>query len=68
MALSPEELLQSRPDSAEASLDCVQVALVSAAAGAVGLVVGQLLKNVYGCTVIGSAGTDDKVRGGLATA
>lgn len=40
----------------------VQVALVSAAAGAVGLVVGQLLKNVYGCKVIGSAGSDDKVR------
>lgn len=39
----------------------MQVALVSAAAGAVGLVVGQLLKNVYGCKVIGSAGTDDKV-------
>jgi NADPH-dependent curcumin reductase CurA len=39
----------------------LQVALVSAAAGAVGLVVGQLLKNVYGCKVIGSAGTDDKV-------
>jgi NADPH-dependent curcumin reductase CurA len=38
-----------------------QVALVSAAAGAVGLVVGQLLKNVYGCKVIGSAGSDDKV-------
>jgi NADPH-dependent curcumin reductase CurA len=42
----------------------VQVALVSAAAGAVGLVVGQLLKNVYGCKVIGSAGSDDKVREG----
>jgi NADPH-dependent curcumin reductase CurA len=39
----------------------LQVALVSAAAGAVGLVVGQLLKHVYGCKVIGSAGTDDKV-------
>jgi hypothetical protein len=39
----------------------LQVALVSAAAGAVGLVVGQLLKNVYGCRVIGSAGSDDKV-------
>jgi hypothetical protein len=42
----------------------MQVALVSAAAGAVGLVVGQLLKNVYGCKVIGSAGSDDKVRMG----
>lgn len=39
-----------------------EVALVSAAAGAVGLVVGQLLKNVYGCRVIGSAGSDDKVK------
>jgi NADPH-dependent curcumin reductase CurA len=39
-----------------------EVAFVSAAAGAVGLTVGQLLKNVYGCTVIGSAGSDEKVR------
>jgi hypothetical protein len=49
----------------------LQVALVSAAAGAVGLVVGQLLKNVYGCKVIGSAGSDDKVSmpvGGLLPA
>jgi hypothetical protein len=38
-----------------------EVAFVTAASGAVGLVVGQLLKNVYGCTVIGSAGSDDKV-------
>jgi NADPH-dependent curcumin reductase CurA len=42
-----------------------EVAFVSAAAGAVGLVVGQLLKNVYGCTVIGSAGSEEKVRGVL---
>lgn len=34
---------------------------MTAASGAVGLLVGQLLKNVYGCTVIGSAGSDDKV-------
>jgi NADPH-dependent curcumin reductase CurA len=39
-----------------------EVAFVSAAAGAVGLTVGQLLKNVHGCTVIGSAGSDEKVR------
>lgn len=39
-----------------------EVAFVSGAAGAVGLVAGQLLKHVYGCKVIGSAGTDDKVR------
>lgn len=38
-----------------------EVAFVTAASGAVGLIVGQLLKNVYGCTVIGSAGSDDKV-------
>jgi NADPH-dependent curcumin reductase CurA len=38
-----------------------EVAFVSGAAGAVGLVAGQLLKNVYGCKVIGSAGSDDKV-------
>lgn len=29
--------------------------------GAVGTLVGQLLKNVYGCKVVGSAGSDDKV-------
>jgi NADPH-dependent curcumin reductase CurA len=39
-----------------------EVAFVSGAAGAVGLVAGQLLKHVYGCKVIGSAGSDDKVR------
>lgn len=33
---------------------------VTAASGAVGQVVGQLAK-VYGCRVVGSAGTDDKV-------
>lgn len=38
-----------------------EVAFVTAASGAVGLVAGQLLKNVYGCKVIGSAGSDDKV-------
>lgn len=31
--------------------------------GAVGYVVGQLCKNVYGCKVVGSAGSDDKVGG-----
>eukprot|EP00798_Chlamydomonas_sp_ICE-L_P021424 gene21424-28388_t len=38
-----------------------ETAFVSGAAGAVGCIVGQLLKNVYGCRIIGSAGTDDKV-------
>jgi NADPH-dependent curcumin reductase CurA len=38
-----------------------EVAYISAAAGAVGQVAGQLLKNVYGCRVVGSAGGDDKV-------
>lgn len=36
-------------------------AFVSGAAGAVGYIVGQLLKNVYGCRVVGSAGSDEKV-------
>lgn len=34
---------------------------VTAAAGAVGQVVGQLAK-VYGCRVVGSAGSDEKVK------
>lgn len=34
---------------------------VTAAAGAVGQIVGQLAK-VYGCRAVGSAGTDEKVR------
>mmetsp|Transcript_13590 Transcript_13590/g.23897 ORF Transcript_13590/g.23897 Transcript_13590/m.23897 type:complete len:352 (-) Transcript_13590:62-1117(-) len=38
-----------------------ETVFVSGAAGAVGLIVGQLCKNVYGCTVVGSAGTDAKV-------
>jgi NADPH:quinone reductase len=37
-----------------------EVAFVSGAAGAVGLVVGQLLKHVHGCRVLGSAGTNEK--------
>lgn len=39
-----------------------EVAFVSGAAGAVGLVAGQLLKTKYGCKVIGSAGSNEKVR------
>lgn len=38
-----------------------ETAFISAAAGAVGQVAGQLLKNVYGCRVVGSAGSPDKV-------
>jgi hypothetical protein len=30
-------------------------------AGAVGVIVGQLCKHVYGCKVVGAAGSDDKV-------
>lgn len=37
------------------------VAYVSGAAGGVGMVAGQILKHVYGCRVIGSAGSDAKV-------
>ena len=35
---------------------------MSGAAGAVGSIAGQLLKKVYGLKVIGSAGSDEKVR------
>jgi hypothetical protein len=38
-----------------------ETAYVSAASGAVGQVVGQLLKRVYGCRVVGSAGSAGKV-------
>lgn len=38
-----------------------QTLWVSAAAGAVGSMVGQIAKNVYNCTVIGSAGGEMKV-------
>ena len=38
-----------------------QTAYVSGAAGSVGVIVCQLLKRVYGCRVIGSAGTKEKV-------
>jgi NADPH:quinone reductase len=38
-----------------------ETVFVSAAAGAVGSVVGQLAK-IHGCYVVGSAGSDDKVR------
>jgi NADPH-dependent curcumin reductase CurA len=37
-----------------------EVIWVSAASGAVGSVVGQLAKNVYGCTTVGSAGGETK--------
>ncbi len=37
------------------------MAFVDAAAGAVGHVAGQLLKNVYNCRVVGSAGSQQKV-------
>lgn len=37
------------------------VVVVSGAAGAVGAVFGQLCKNVVGCTVYGSAGTEEKL-------
>ncbi len=38
-----------------------ETVFVSAAAGAVGQIVGQIAK-LKGCRVVGSAGTDDKVR------
>ena len=37
-----------------------EVVVVNGSAGAVGSLVGQIAKNI-GCTVIGFAGTDDKV-------
>ena len=39
-----------------------EIILVSGAAGAVGSMVGQIAKGVYGATVIGSAGGPEKVR------
>jgi len=39
-----------------------EVVLVNAAAGAVGSIVCQIAKNVYGCKVIGVAGSDAKCR------
>lgn len=38
-----------------------ETAYVSAASGAVGQVAGQLLKKVYGCRVVGSAGSQEKL-------
>ncbi|KAI9137744.1 NADPH dependent alkenal/alkenone reductase [Paraphysoderma sedebokerense] len=38
-----------------------ETVLISAAAGGVGQIVGQICKNVYGCRVVGIAGTDAKV-------
>nr|ACL13981.1 NADPH dependent alkenal/alkenone reductase [Dunaliella salina] len=38
-----------------------ETVFVSGAAGAVGMIVGQMCKNVYGCKVVGSAGSEDKV-------
>lgn len=35
---------------------------ISSAAGAVGTVVGMMAKNVFGCKVIGSCGSDEKVK------
>jgi len=40
-----------------------ETVFVSAAAGAVGQIVGQIAK-LKGCRVVGSAGTDDKVTAG----
>lgn len=40
--------------------DAPEVVFVSAASGAVGQIVGQLAKKVYGCKVIGSAGGEEK--------
>jgi len=39
-----------------------QVIFVSAASGAVGSLVGQLAKRIFGCTVIGSAGGNEKCK------
>ncbi|KAJ9507848.1 hypothetical protein QJQ45_021225, partial [Haematococcus lacustris] len=38
-----------------------ETVFVSGAAGAVGIIVGQLCKNVYGCKVVGSAGSPEKI-------
>ncbi|XP_072543615.1 prostaglandin reductase 1-like isoform X2 [Salminus brasiliensis] len=46
-----EEVLQAKPG---------EIVLVSAAAGAVGTMVGQICK-IKGCKVVGSAGSEDKV-------
>ncbi|KAF5829915.1 NADPH dependent alkenal/alkenone reductase [Dunaliella salina] len=38
-----------------------ETVFISGAAGAVGMIVGQMCKNIYGCKIVGSAGSDDKV-------
>jgi len=42
--------------------EAVETIFVSSASGAVGSMVGQIAKNVYGCNVVGSAGGPEKVR------
>eukprot|EP01062_Namystynia_karyoxenos_P074010 TRINITY_DN70821_c0_g1_i1.p1 TRINITY_DN70821_c0_g1~~TRINITY_DN70821_c0_g1_i1.p1 ORF type:complete len:531 (+),score=206.89 TRINITY_DN70821_c0_g1_i1:92-1594(+) len=55
--LRPKKAARKGKDGAEPKRDVI---FISAASGAVGQLVGQIAKRVYGCTTIGSAGGPEK--------